>query len=329
MVSFTLVHSKDGVHSQTLLRWCQIVVQPYGLRIENFTTAWQDGLAFCAIIHRFRPDLMGDYTGLIESNNKSTGSSISKLLTVMRDHLNLGSGPANPDELIAKGITTRTTVLMILDKLYSIFKNNQLNDCENNYDGCDEQQQQTNTADGQNSKRKRALNQEPDLQQVVMRQKQQPRPRNDPISLELGHEGGDKFNPNKRNSLKHISVNGIAAIIKNKFEQNGLAEDMIAQQQQSARPKSVVQFSAADKRALIGYSNSKNIRGEVGTAGQRREFLPQSVCYLCKESVSIMERQNVMHLVIHANCFRCADCNRRLDAAAYEHTIDSKNQRCK
>lgn len=247
----------------------------------------------------------------------------------MKDQLNLGSGPANPDELIANGITTRTTVLMILDKLYSIFKNNQLNDCENNYDGYDEQQQQINNANGQNSKRKRALNQEPDSQQVVMRQKQQPRPRNDPISLELGIEGGDKFNPNKRNSLKHISVNGIAAIIKNKFEQNGLAEDMITQQQ-SARPKSVVQFSAADKRALNGYSNSKNIRGELDSTGQqRKEFLPQSVCYLCKESVSIMERQNVMHLVIHANCFRCADCNRRLDAAAYDHTIDSKNQRCK
>lgn len=48
----------EFVQSDTLLHWCQIVVQPYGIRIENFTSSWKDGLAFCAIIHRFRSDLM-------------------------------------------------------------------------------------------------------------------------------------------------------------------------------------------------------------------------------------------------------------------------------
>jgi hypothetical protein len=50
--------SKTYCHWKTLLNWSQMVVQPYNIKIENFTTSWRDGLAFCAIIHRFRMDLM-------------------------------------------------------------------------------------------------------------------------------------------------------------------------------------------------------------------------------------------------------------------------------
>ncbi|CAF0965682.1 unnamed protein product [Adineta steineri] len=40
-----------------ILRWCQDLTQFYkGVNIRNFSSSWNDGLAFCAIIHRYFPD---------------------------------------------------------------------------------------------------------------------------------------------------------------------------------------------------------------------------------------------------------------------------------
>ncbi|CAF4273547.1 unnamed protein product [Rotaria socialis] len=41
----------------TILRWCQDLTQYYkGVNIQNFSSSWNNGLAFCAIVHRYFPD---------------------------------------------------------------------------------------------------------------------------------------------------------------------------------------------------------------------------------------------------------------------------------
>lgn len=44
---------------QDLLEWCKEMTKSYaGVKITNLTTSWRNGMAFCALIHHFKPELM-------------------------------------------------------------------------------------------------------------------------------------------------------------------------------------------------------------------------------------------------------------------------------
>uniref|UniRef100_A0A0A9WJL4 EH domain-binding protein 1 n=1 Tax=Lygus hesperus TaxID=30085 RepID=A0A0A9WJL4_LYGHE len=60
-------HVTKGTEStpgQDLLEWCKENTKGYpGVKVTNLTTSWRNGLAFCALIHHFRPDLI-EFDGL-------------------------------------------------------------------------------------------------------------------------------------------------------------------------------------------------------------------------------------------------------------------------
>ena len=67
----TLLSSAGSVWSQpsvvmdqktglaALQAWCKAVCEGYpGVTINNMSSAWRDGVGFCALIHRHRPDIL-------------------------------------------------------------------------------------------------------------------------------------------------------------------------------------------------------------------------------------------------------------------------------
>ncbi|XP_061658478.1 EH domain-binding protein 1-like protein 1 isoform X2 [Syngnathoides biaculeatus] len=107
--------------SQSLLRWCQEVTAGYaGVKVTDFSASWRNGLAFCAILHHFHPDLV-DFDQLkghdIEMNNKKAFAAfeslgISRLL--------------EPSDLVLLSVPDRLIVMTYVSQLRSHFTRREL-----------------------------------------------------------------------------------------------------------------------------------------------------------------------------------------------------------
>ncbi|XP_042565549.1 EH domain-binding protein 1 [Clupea harengus] len=108
--------------SQSLLAWCREVTKNYrGVKITNFTTSWRNGLAFCALLHHFRPASL-DYKSLnpqdIKENNKKAydgfaSLGISRLL--------------EPSDMVLLAIPDKLTVMTYLYQIRAHFSGEELN----------------------------------------------------------------------------------------------------------------------------------------------------------------------------------------------------------
>ncbi|XP_063758703.1 cytospin-B-like [Eleginops maclovinus] len=95
-----LLRRHGGSRRNSLLRWCQSRTQGYkNIEITNFSSSWEDGLAFCAIYHTYSPTCI-PYDTLDPAHKKEnldlafkTGESLGITATLSVEEMLKADGP--------------------------------------------------------------------------------------------------------------------------------------------------------------------------------------------------------------------------------------------
>ncbi|XP_019325877.1 PREDICTED: protein-methionine sulfoxide oxidase MICAL1 [Aptenodytes forsteri] len=108
----------SGDAYEELLSWCQTSTAGYrGVVVTNFTTSWTSGLALCALIHHFRPDLV-DFNSVDPQDPIQTHQMM--LDTAEQE---LGIQPVlSSTEMAAMTEPSRLGLITYLSQFYEAFK---------------------------------------------------------------------------------------------------------------------------------------------------------------------------------------------------------------
>ncbi|KAG7468511.1 hypothetical protein MATL_G00143820 [Megalops atlanticus] len=106
------------IRPNRLLGWCQRQTEGYrNVNVSDLTTSWKSGLALCALIHRFKPDLI-DFDSLKEED--AAGNSQLALEIAERE---LGISPTVTwKEMTADEGPDKLCMTMYLSKFYEMFR---------------------------------------------------------------------------------------------------------------------------------------------------------------------------------------------------------------
>ncbi|XP_053304933.1 F-actin-monooxygenase MICAL2 isoform X2 [Spea bombifrons] len=116
--SVGLTRHESDIRPNKLLTWCQRQTEGYrGVTVTDLTKSWRNGLALCALIHSFRPDLI-DFGSLNEED--AVGNNQLAFDVAERE---FGISPITTGkEMAATEEPDKLSMVLYLSKFYELFR---------------------------------------------------------------------------------------------------------------------------------------------------------------------------------------------------------------
>ncbi|XP_051755747.1 F-actin-monooxygenase mical2b isoform X14 [Ctenopharyngodon idella] len=344
-----LARRESEIRPSRLLTWCQKQTEGYrGVSVTDLTSCWSSGLALCALIHHFRPQLI-DYDSLNEEDcakNLQLAFDVAEKEFGIKPFITgkeLASGP-EPD---------KTSMGIYLSKFYELFRGTPLPPSDSKRDG------------DANNEKCPSGSARPVYKSLSSLQPRKRIPKtdkkfedNDAIykrrrKISYLEETTKPFNQSSSVSsegreLKENKVKFMATQLLAKFE-DSTASCSIRRQMSRPKPLHVQHFKQEIQGETVSPSHLRTVgkvslvvgaradtlvslyendhRPEASSSGTppslKREF-PQSlgdVCHACKKRVFVVERLSAEGFHFHRECFRCDTCRAPLRQGG--HSFDS------
>ncbi|XP_034851393.1 F-actin-monooxygenase MICAL2 isoform X2 [Mirounga angustirostris] len=321
--SMSLSRRELDIRPSKLLTWCQQQTEGYQhVNVTDLTTSWRSGLALCAIIHRFRPELIN-----FDSLNEDDAVENNQLAFDVAER-EFGIPPVTTGkEMASAQEPDQLSMVMYLSKFYELFRGTPLRPADSwgknygenadlslakssishNYLNLTFPRKRTPRVDTQtedsdmNKRRRKGFNNLDEPSAYPSR------------SLRCSPEGGSGREGGGQNKVK------------------SMASQLLAKFEESSRNPSLLRQA---KKSPSGFHFHPSHLRTVRPQESMRKVLPLSLggsdtCHFCKKRVYVMERLSAEGHFFHRECFRCSVCATTLRLAAYAFDSDEGKFFCK
>uniref|UniRef100_A0A803W3U4 F-actin monooxygenase n=1 Tax=Ficedula albicollis TaxID=59894 RepID=A0A803W3U4_FICAL len=340
--SVNLRRQESDIRPNKLLTWCQKQTEGYrNVNVTDLTSSWKSGLALCAIIHRFRPDLI-DFEALAEDDavrNNQLAFDVAEQ--------EFGIPPVTTGrELGSAGEPDKLSMVLYLSKFYELFRgtplravdaaekqngeNNDLGSAKssnfifNNYINLTLPRKRVPKAEGKaeenetNKRRRKGLCGA--FEQTAV------------LESQGTNNGKEESDGSVREGLNQNKVKSMATQLLAKFEEN-TSNTTLRRQELTDRPALLSSEPAVNPRFAKPVDPSL-LPPQPKRQGSLRKEFPKSIggsdiCYFCKKRVYVMERLSAEGHFFHRECFKCEVCSTTLRLGIYAFDVEEGKFYCK
>ncbi|XP_041443850.1 F-actin-monooxygenase MICAL3 isoform X7 [Xenopus laevis] len=303
-----LGRNESVARTSKLLGWCQKQMEGYpGINVTDLTMSWKSGLALCAIIHRYRPELI-NFDALdeqdVEKNNQLAFDIAER---------ELGISPImTGKEMASVGEPDKLSMVVYLSQFYEMFKESHLEDANQYSDEKASLLASTKSPISFLSK----------LGQTISR-KRTPKDKKEKDSDASGKrrktsQSEDEEAPQKQQGEKPSSVSVMAerrnetASASNQNKVKSMATQLLAKFEENAPAPN----AGLRKQGSFRKEFPQNLGGS-------------DVCYFCRRRVYVMERLSAEGKFFHRSCFKCDYCSTTLRLSCYAYDLEDGKFYCK